>query len=83
MTAEPQGSALRPILRCTRAPNNGVSGVCTSSACGASGERIGESSQQTLSDANLLKLQMTHGVKLVAPFVKTLMAMKRQPRPRR
>jgi hypothetical protein len=57
------------ILRCTREPNDGVAGLRTSTACGASGERIGQNSQQTLADANLLRLQMTYGVKLVVPFI--------------
>ena len=58
-----------PVLRCTRAPNSGTSGYRTSTACGGSGEPVGSSSEQTLADANLLKLQLTYGVRLGIPFI--------------
>ena len=57
------------MLRCTRQPNNGVVGNRASTACPSGGEPIGTDSQQTLSDANLLKLEMTYGVKLNVPLV--------------
>jgi hypothetical protein len=56
------------ILRCTRAPNGGTAGTKASSAC-AGGERVGVSSQQTLADANLLKLEMTYGVRMTVPLI--------------
>jgi len=69
------GRAIREIpnanlatLRCTRAPNGGSAGTKQSTACGG-GEPIGPDSQQTLADANLLKLEMTYGVKLAVPLV--------------
>jgi hypothetical protein len=69
------GRAIREIpnsnlamLRCTRAPNGGSAGTRQSTACGG-GEPIGADSQQTLADANLLKLEMTYGVKLSVPLV--------------
>jgi len=55
-------------LRCTRNPNGGQAGVRQSTACGG-GEPVGADSQQTLADANLLKLEMTYGVKLSVPLV--------------
>ena len=55
-------------LRCTRNPNGGRAGARQSSACGG-GEPVGADSQQTLADANLLKLEMTYGVKLSVPLV--------------
>jgi len=61
-------NASLPILRCTRAPNGGSAGTRQSTAC-AGGEPIGADSQQTLADANLLKLEMTYGVKLKVPLV--------------
>lgn len=61
-------NASLPILRCTRAPNGGSAGTRQSTAC-PGGERIGADSQQTLADANLLKLEMTYGVKLTVPLV--------------
>jgi hypothetical protein len=57
------------VLRCTRQPNSGVAGTRHSTACPTGGEPIGQDSQQTLSDANLLKLEMTYGVKLTVPLV--------------
>jgi hypothetical protein len=69
------GRAIREIpnanlstLRCTRTPNGGRAGSRSSTAC-AGGEPIGADSQQTLADANLLKLKMTYGVKLGVPLV--------------
>jgi hypothetical protein len=56
------------ILRCTRAPNGGVGGSKNSSAC-PGGERIGSASQQTLADANLLKLELTYGVRMSIPII--------------
>lgn len=56
------------VLRCSRAPNGGVGGVKQSSACPA-GERIGADSQQTLADANLLKLELTYGVRMGVPLI--------------
>jgi hypothetical protein len=61
-------NASLPILRCTRTPNGGSAGRRQSTAC-AGGEPIGADSQQTLADANLLKLEMTYGVKLKVPLV--------------
>ncbi len=58
-----------PILRCTQTPNGGASGYRASTACGGAGEPVGSSSEQTLADANLLKLKMTYGVQLGVPFV--------------
>jgi Flp pilus assembly pilin Flp len=58
-----------PVLRCTRPPNGGTAGYRASTACGGSGEPVGASSEQTLSDANLLKLQLTYGVELGIPFI--------------
>jgi hypothetical protein len=55
------------MLRCTLPPNASA-GVKASTAC-TSGERIGANSQQTLADANLLKLQLTYGVKLGVPLI--------------
>ncbi len=57
------------VLRCTRQPNGGVAGTRASTACPTGGEPIGADSQQTLSDANLLKLELTYGVKLTVPLV--------------
>lgn len=75
-STDEKGAAVREIpnanlavLRCTRAPNDGSDGRRSSTACGAAGERIGSGSQQTLADANLLKLELTYGVKLVVPFL--------------
>jgi hypothetical protein len=56
------------MLRCTLPPNAGSAGVKASTAC-SSGEQIGANSQQTLADANLLKLQLTYGVKLGVPLI--------------
>jgi len=61
-------NASLPILRCTRTPNGGSAGTRQSSAC-PGGEPIGADSQQTLADANLLKLEMTYGVRLTVPLV--------------
>jgi hypothetical protein len=58
-----------PVLRCTRTPNSGTAGYRASTACRGSGERVGASSEQTLADANLLKLQLTYGVQLGIPFI--------------
>jgi hypothetical protein len=58
-----------PVLRCTRMPTGGASGYRSSSACGGAGEPVGSTSQQTLSDANLLKLKLTYGVQLGIPFI--------------
>ena len=58
-----------PILRCTADPKSGVTGTRTSTACPSGGEKVGTSSQQTLADANLLKLQLTYGVKLSVPII--------------
>ncbi|HEY6927223.1 MAG TPA: TadE family protein [Steroidobacteraceae bacterium] len=58
-----------PVLRCTRAPNSGTSGYRSSTACTGSGEPVGANSEQTLADANLLKLQLTYGVRLGIPFI--------------
>jgi TadE-like protein len=58
-----------PVLRCTRTPNSGTAGYRASTACGGSGEPVGSSSEQTLSDANLLKLQLTYGVRMGIPFI--------------
>ena len=58
-----------PLLRCTRMPTGGTSGYRSSSACGGAGEPVGSTSQQTLSDANLLKLKLTYGVQLGIPFI--------------
>jgi Flp pilus assembly protein TadG len=57
------------FLRCTKVPTGGTSGTKSSSACGARGEAIGVNSQQTLADANLLKLELKYGVKVAVPFV--------------
>jgi hypothetical protein len=56
------------MLRCKLQPNAGTAGVKASTACSA-GEVIGANSQQTLADANLLKLQLTYGVKLGVPLI--------------
>jgi hypothetical protein len=61
-----------PVLRCTQTPNSGASGYRTSTACGGSGEPIGANSEQTLADANLLKLQLTYGVRLGIPFINVI-----------
>jgi hypothetical protein len=58
-----------PVLRCTREPNGGTAGYRSSTACGGAGERVGASSEQTLADANLLKLRLTYGVQLGIPFI--------------
>lgn len=58
-----------PLLRCTQAPNAGVAGYRSSTACGGTGEAIGANSEQTLADANLLKLKLTYGVQLGIPFI--------------
>jgi hypothetical protein len=58
-----------PVLRCTQTPKGGAAGYRASTACGGSGEPVGANSQQTLADANLLKLQLTYGVQLGIPFV--------------
>jgi hypothetical protein len=58
-----------PILRCTRTPNSGTSGYRSSTACPGSGEPVGTNSEQTLADANLLKLQLTYGVRLGIPII--------------
>jgi hypothetical protein len=58
-----------PVLRCTRMPTGGTSGYRSSTACGGSGEPVGSTSQQTLADANLLKLHLTYGVQLGIPFI--------------
>ena len=58
-----------PLLRCTRMPTGGTSGNRSSSACGGAGEPVGSTSQQTLADANLLKLKLTYGVQLGIPFI--------------
>lgn len=58
-----------PVLRCTRAPNGGTAGYRSSTACGGSGEPVGANSEQTLADANLLKLKLTYGVQLGIPFI--------------
>jgi hypothetical protein len=55
------------ILRCTLPPQTSA-GVKASTTC-PSGEPIGANSQQTLADANLLKLQLTYGVKLGVPLI--------------
>ena len=76
------GNAIREIpnaslsvLRCTRPPNGGIAGSRASTACpGGTGEPIGSDSQQTLADANLLKLEMTYGVKLGVPLVNRIVA---------
>lgn len=68
----PNGSLA--VLRCTQAPNGGASGTRASSACPGGGEPIGPSSQQTLADANLLKLNLTYGVKLSVPLVNRMVA---------
>ena len=58
-----------PVLRCTLAPHGGTTGSRSSTACGGSGEPVGASSEQTLADANLLKLKLTYGVRLGIPFI--------------
>jgi hypothetical protein len=56
-------------------PNDNLSGLASrqTPSGGASGTRlnysVGASSQQSLSDANLLKLELTYGVPLNVPFV--------------
>jgi hypothetical protein len=55
------------MLRC-KLPPHASAGVKASTACPA-GEQIGANSQQTLADANLLKLQLTYGVKLGVPLI--------------
>ncbi len=63
------------VLRCTRQPNGGTGGTRATTACpGGGGEPIGADSQQTLADANLLKLEMTYGVKLSVPLVNRIIA---------
>jgi hypothetical protein len=63
-------NASLPVLRCTRQPNSGLAGTRASTACPTGGgEPIGTDSRQTLSDANLLKLEMTYGVKLTIPLI--------------
>jgi hypothetical protein len=76
-----QGNAVREIpnaslavLRCTKTPAGGAAGTRASTACPGGGEPIGRSSQQTLADANLLKLNMTYGVKLSVPVVNRMVA---------
>jgi hypothetical protein len=56
-------------LRCTKTPVGGATAYKASTACSGSGEKIGSTSQQTLADANVLKIQMTYGVKVAVPFV--------------
>ncbi len=62
------------VLRCSQPPNGGASGTRASSACPGGGEPIGATSQQTLADANLLKLNLTYGVKLSVPLVNRIVA---------
>ncbi len=72
------GNAVREIpnanlamLRCNPPaglPAGGTAGVKASTAC-RGGEPIGASSQQTLADANLLKLELTYGVRMGIPVV--------------
>jgi hypothetical protein len=76
-----QGNAIREIpnaslavLRCSQAPNGGASGTRASTACPSGGEPVGPTSQQTLADANLLKLNLTYGVKLSVPVVNRIVA---------
>lgn len=76
-----QGNRIREIpnaslavLRCSQSPNGGAAGTRASSACPGGGEPIGPTSQQTLADANLLKLDLTYGVRLSVPLVNRLVA---------
>jgi hypothetical protein len=72
------GNAVREIpnanlamLRCappSGLPAGGTAGVKASTAC-SGGEPIGAASQQTLADANLLKLELTYGVRMGIPVV--------------
>jgi hypothetical protein len=62
------------VLRCTKPPHGGASGTRASSACPGGGEPVGSRSQQTLADANLLKLNLTYGVRLSVPVVNRLVA---------
>jgi hypothetical protein len=63
------------VLRCHQPPNgNNISGRRASSACPNGGEPVGATSQQTLADANLLKLNLTYGVKMSVPVVNRIVA---------
>ncbi len=62
-------------LRCTKNPVSGSGGTKASSACaGTAGEPIGTNSQQTLADANILKLRLIYGVKVAVPLIGPMVA---------